>query len=127
MPNVISNLANEYAYKRDVSKAESSSVTQVADSSGNVDKKQAAEAEQPLVVDTKTLALNVENLTQIVSRNLEFSIDDNTGTQVIRVIDSETGELVRQIPPDQILQVISHIQEMQDDEMLPGVLLDDRV
>ncbi|MES9973669.1 flagellar protein FlaG [Candidatus Thiodiazotropha sp. LNASS1] len=126
MPNVINNLANEYAYKRDVSKTAQSPVTQNLTSSEEGERKQAADVEQPLVIDSKELALNVENLTQIVNRNLEFSIDQETGTQVIRVIDSDTGELVRQIPPDQILHVISHIEEMQD-ELLPGVLLDDRV
>ncbi|MES9826968.1 MAG: flagellar protein FlaG [Candidatus Thiodiazotropha sp.] len=126
MPNVINNLANEYAYKRDVSKSAQTPAAQNLITSDEVEKKQAADVEQPLVVDSKALALNVENLTQIVNRNLEFSIDQETGTQVIRVIDSDTGELVRQIPPDQILHVISHIEEMQD-ELLPGVLLDDRV
>ncbi|MET0107748.1 MAG: flagellar protein FlaG [Candidatus Thiodiazotropha sp.] len=126
MPNVINNLANEYAYKRDVSKTAQSPATQNLTPSDEGEKKQAADVEQPLVIDSKALALNVENLTQIVNRNLEFSIDHETGTQVIRVIDSDTGELVRQIPPDQILHVISHIEEMQD-ELLPGVLLDDRV
>ncbi|MBT3092156.1 MAG: flagellar protein FlaG [Candidatus Thiodiazotropha sp. (ex Lucina pensylvanica)] len=126
MPNVINNFANEYAYKRDVSKTAQSPAAQNLTPSDEGEKKQAADVEQPLVIDSKALALNVENLTQIVNRNLEFSIDQETGTQVIRVIDSDTGELVRQIPPDQILHVISHIEEMQD-ELLPGVLLDDRV
>jgi flagellar protein FlaG len=126
MPNVINNLANEYAYKRDVSKVEPNSATQVVTSSDDGDNKQASEAEQSQVIDSKTLALNVENLTQIISRDLEFTIDSETGTQVIRVIDSETGELVRQVPSDQILHIISQIQELKD-KMVPGVLLDDKV
>jgi flagellar protein FlaG len=128
MPNVISNLANEYAYKRDVSKVESKPVTQTVTPSddGDNNNKQAAEAEHSQAIDSKTLALNVENLTQIISRDLEFTIDSETGTQVIRVIDSETGELVRQVPSDQILHIISQIQELQD-KTIPGVLLDDKV
>jgi flagellar protein FlaG len=127
MPNVISNLANEYAYKRDVSKAEPSNpTTRVESSATEEDKNRVELSEQTSAIDSKALALNVENLTQIVRRDLEFSIDEDTGTQVLRVVDAETGELVRQIPPEQILHVISRIEEMRD-EMLPGVLLDDRV
>lgn len=127
MPSVISNLANEYAYKRDVSKAEPSNpTTRVESSSAEEVKNRVEPSEQASAVDSKALALNVENLTQIVRRDLEFSIDEDTGTQVMRVVDAETGELVRQIPPEQILHFISRIEEMRD-ETLPGVLLDDRV
>ncbi|MEW8508614.1 MAG: flagellar protein FlaG [Candidatus Thiodiazotropha sp.] len=127
MPNVINNLATEYAYKRDVSKTESSHTTRVTAPAAEAAKEREAKAVQPpAVVDNKALALNVENLAQMVRRDLEFSIDENTGTQVLRVIDSETGELVRQVPPEQILHIISQIEEMNE-QILPGVLLDDRV
>jgi flagellar protein FlaG len=120
-------LANEYAYKRDVSKVETKPAVQhVAEPSDEGDNKKASDAEQLQVIDSKALALNVENLTQIISRDLEFTIDNETGTQVIRVVDSETGELVRQVPSDQILHIISQIQELKD-KMVPGVLLDDKV
>ncbi|MES9992967.1 MAG: flagellar protein FlaG [Candidatus Thiodiazotropha sp.] len=127
MPNVINNLANEYAYKRDVSKTDSSSATRVKETAAEAAKQQTANAvEQPLAIDNKALALNVENLAQMVRRDLEFSIDEQTGTQVLRVVDSETGELVRQIPPEQILHIISQIEEMNE-QVPPGALLDDRV
>ncbi|MBT2970120.1 MAG: hypothetical protein B6D72_05905 [gamma proteobacterium symbiont of Ctena orbiculata] len=127
MPNVISNLANEYAYKRDVSKTEPSPVTRVTAAKAEATEKQEAKAvQQPVVIDNKALALNVENLAQMVRRDLEFSIDEDTGTQVLRVVDSETGELVRQVPPEQILHIISQIEEMNE-QILPGALLDDRV
>lgn len=126
MPNVISNLANEYAYKREVSKTDAKPVVELLAPATKGEEKKTAEVKQPAAIDNKELVINVETLTQVISRNLEFSVDSDTGTQVIRVIDSETGELVRQIPPDQILHVISHIQEMKD-ELPPGVLLDDSV
>jgi flagellar protein FlaG len=126
MSNVINNLANEYAYKREVSKTSPTTVAQELNSPAESGKKEVADVEQTLAVDSKELALNVENLTQMFNRNLEFTIDQETGTQVIRVVDSETGELVRQIPPEQVLHVISHIEEMQD-ALSPGVLLDDKV
>ncbi|ODB85582.1 hypothetical protein A3195_17360 [Candidatus Thiodiazotropha endoloripes] len=84
-----------------------------------------AQGQQP-AIDTAELASKVESLNQLVNRNLEFSVDDATGQQVLRVIDSDTGEVVRQIPSDQILHVISQVQKASEG-MLQGVLLDDQV
>jgi flagellar protein FlaG len=65
-------------------------------------------------------------MTDEEQNNLEFTIDRETGTQVIRVIDSETGDLIRQVPSDQILHIISQVQELKE-QVVPGVLLDDSV
>ncbi|MCU7932181.1 MAG: flagellar protein FlaG [Candidatus Thiodiazotropha sp. (ex Codakia rugifera)] len=120
MPNVITNLAHEYAYKREVSKTDTSPSVQA-------ERKESPNTEQPQqVVDSKVLISKIEDLSQLVKRNLEFSVDEDTGQQVVRVIDSDTGELVRQIPPEHLLHVISQVQESRE-EMIPGVLLDDRV
>jgi flagellar protein FlaG len=122
MPNVIADLANQYAYKREVSSAESK--VDVAKPEPVPEQVRAVKEQQS--VDTVELASQVESLNQFVNRNLEFSVDDETGQQVLRVIDSDTGEVVRQIPPEQILHVISQVQKMKEG-MLQGVLLDDSV
>jgi flagellar protein FlaG len=44
--------------------------------------------------------------------NIGFSIDDQTGSLIIKIIDRDTGEMLRQIPTDQILALRSHLQEM---------------
>jgi flagellar protein FlaG len=41
---------------------------------------------------------------QNMNRNLQFSVDDTSGDTVIKVIDSETEEVVRQIPSEEILE-----------------------
>ena len=77
-------------------------------------------------VSSRELLKQVENHPQMVRRNLEFSIDEETGREVVRVIDSDTKEVIRQLPPEQILHMIAQIQELRD-SMTPGVLLDDKV
>jgi flagellar protein FlaG len=122
MPNVIADLANQYAYKREVSGTENkANVTKPSVRPESVEPEQEQKA-----IEGAELLDKVENLNQLVQRNLEFSVDGETGQQVIRVIDSDTGEVVRQIPPDQILHVISQVQKATEG-MLPGVLLDDQV
>jgi flagellar protein FlaG len=45
-------------------------------------------------------------------RGLRFSIDDNSGRTVVRVVDTETDEVIRQIPTEEMLTVIRNISEI---------------
>jgi len=38
-------------------------------------------------------------------RDLEFSVDDTTGRTILKVIHAETGEVIRQIPPEELLNI----------------------
>jgi flagellar protein FlaG len=43
---------------------------------------------------------------QTFSRNLEFSVDDSAvGKTVVKVVDKETGDLIRQIPSQEALDI----------------------
>lgn len=64
-------------------------------------------------------AQKVRDFLQITRRDLEFSIDKDSGQTVIRVLDAATGELVRQIPPDEVLAIASRLDRSE------GVLLRD--
>ncbi len=55
----------------------------------------------------------LSDLVQSVRRELKFSVDSDSGRTVIRVIDSSTGELVRQIPPDEVLTLVGRFREDQ--------------
>jgi len=43
---------------------------------------------------------------------LRFSIDENSGRTIVRVIDTETDEVIRQIPSEEMLVLIRHFSEM---------------
>lgn len=45
---------------------------------------------------------------QTVNRDLSFSVDELSGKTVIKVIDAETKEVIRQIPPEEILALARH-------------------
>ncbi|CAA0099854.1 flagellar protein FlaG [Zhongshania aliphaticivorans] len=38
-------------------------------------------------------------------RDLEFSVDEDTGRTVLKVIHAESGEVIRQIPPEELLNI----------------------
>lgn len=54
---------------------------------------------------------------QQVNRALQFLIDKDSGSVVIKVIDTQTKEVIRQIPPEDILDLRRHLKE------LSGILL----
>lgn len=49
------------------------------------------------------LVEELNELVQQVERQLQFSIDEDSGRTVIRVIDSATERVIREIPPEEIL------------------------
>lgn len=40
--------------------------------------------------------------TSSISRDLRFEVDLDSGRSIIQVLDRETGELIRQIPPEKV-------------------------
>lgn len=59
---------------------------------------------------------------QNVQRNLSFSIDEDSGSTVVKVIDTESDEVIRQYPTEEILEIRRHLSEMSGDE-LTGILV----
>lgn len=53
----------------------------------------------------KMAVQEIEKFVQSVKRNLEFSIDETSGQVVVKVIASESGEVVRQIPSAEALKL----------------------
>lgn len=52
----------------------------------------------------------VEALFQTVRRNLSFRQDPGSGRTVVLVIDADSGELVRQIPAEQMVRMAEHLE-----------------
>lgn len=51
------------------------------------------------------------------SNNLQFSIDNDTGRTLVRVVDQSTGQTIRQIPSEEVLAMAKAVDQMK------GVLL----
>ena len=52
---------------------------------------------------------------QQIQRDLLFSVDDSSGRTVVRVVNSETEEVVRQMPSEEVLRISRNIQDQLDD------------
>lgn len=83
---------------------------------GDIPSQQKAGATQPATLGQQELGQAVEelnDLVQSVRRELRFSIDEDSGRSMIQVIDASTDEVIRQIPPDQVLSLIQHLREFE--------------
>ena len=54
----------------------------------------------------------VNQFVQQIKTNLQFSVDEASGRSVITVVDSETGDVIRQIPAKEILAVANSLREL---------------
>ena len=57
----------------------------------------------------------VENLRRagdLFNKRLDFRIDEATNRIVVKVIDTRTDKVIKEIPPEQLLHLAAKIQEM---------------
>lgn len=59
----------------------------------------------------KAAVQEIEKFVQSVKRNLEFSIDETSGKVVVKVIASDSGEVVRQIPNEEVLKLANSLND----------------
>lgn len=79
-----------------------------------------AEASLPTREAVAKAAADLQQFVQAMGRNLSFSVDETTGYHVVRVVNPTTGELVRQLPSEELLQIA------RDFERLNNVLVSQR-
>ena len=56
-------------------------------------------------------------------RSLQFKMDDSTSQVVMSIVDKKTGEVIRQVPSEEVLALAKRMQETQGE---PGSLVRDR-
>lgn len=81
----------------------------------------AAAVDEAAVTDPAAVADAVDSLKRRLSafdRRLDFSIDQELNRIVVRVIDEASGEVIRQIPAEEILRAAKMIDK------LVGILFD---
>ena len=65
-------------------------------------------------VDDSEVLRVVEELNALASRiastTITFEVDVFTGESVVQVRDKETGEVIRQVPPEELLQLVSELK-----------------
>ncbi len=64
-----------------------------------------AKAEIPELPELERLAESISQFAQSMNRDLTFSVHEASGQTVVKVLDGETQEVIRQIPSEEFLRI----------------------
>jgi flagellar protein FlaG len=76
---------------------------------------QAAEEESTAVTreDVEAAVATIQDFVQSVRRNINFSLEEGSGRVVVKVTDQGSGDLIRQIPSEEALQLAENLSEVR--------------
>ena len=60
---------------------------------------------------------------QMLKQKLSFSIDSGTERIVVQIVDEESGEVVRQVPSQEMLRIAAHLKQLREmnDQVMSAV------
>ena len=82
--------------------------------------KQVELSQQALEKAVSQMAAYVQN----THRDMNFSVDEVTGRVVVKVIDSNSDEVIRQIPSEEMLAIARHLTESLENDEPKGFLIE---
>ena len=81
----------------------------------------APSATEPKREELEKAVTDIREFVQASQRQLDFSIDDSTGRVVVKVIATESGDVIRQIPSETALKLAQSLSQAS------SLLFDDKV
>lgn len=71
----------------------------------------------------------LQQFNQSINRSLQFEVDEELGVTIVRVIDKDTEELIRQFPPEELINLTRRLKELnqQYSDNSSGILLQEKV
>jgi len=94
-------------------KQEKLSVTQVKAVKEQAPVEKSAQNQEPAQLSKEEVQAAVSKLKEYVEtykRNIQFSVDDDTGRTIVKLLDSE-NKVLRQIPSEELLDLVKSIEQ----------------
>ena len=85
-------------------------------SEGNSSQNQQLEREQ-----LEKVAQQLQEFMGEMSRSLQFQVDEDSGRDVIKILDKTSGDVIKQYPSEEVLSLVSKLSESA------GILIDQTV
>ena len=63
--------------------------------------------------EVKQATVEINDALKSLKTHLQFSIDDSSKSIVVKLVDGDTGKVLRQIPPDEILRLRAYYRNHQ--------------
>lgn len=73
---------------------------------------ESSSPEEPQRAALEQAVSGIREFVQATQRNLDFSIDDSTGKVVVKVIATDSGEVIRQIPSEAALKLAQNLSDV---------------
>lgn len=70
-----------------------------------------AEVAEPKRSELEKAVTDIQEFVQAAQRKLDFSIDDSTGRVVVKVIATDSGDVIRQIPSEAALKLAQSLTD----------------
>ncbi|MCK8105154.1 flagellar protein FlaG [Pseudoalteromonas sp. 2CM36K] len=67
------------------------------------------------------MAQQLQDFMGEMNRSLQFQVDEDSGRDVIKVLDKDTGDIIKQYPSEEVLNLVSKLSETA------GLLIDHTV
>jgi uncharacterized FlaG/YvyC family protein len=78
--------------------------------------------------EVKNQIEELQQFNQSIDRSLQFKVDDELGVTIVRVVDKETDELIRQFPPEELINISRRLKELNEQGLSnQGVFLQESV
>ena len=107
--NSVSSLPSQFSYQAARQRVEKV-LAQLPAAGGAV---QESDSEGRMV-QREELVKPIQQINEVLRRyGVEFQLSEDSGRTVIRLIDRENGELIRQIPPEEALNAAQRLEEMK--------------
>jgi flagellar protein FlaG len=76
----------------------------------------AAQADKAAPPSSEELNQAVKQIQDVITKTanrLEFSIDEDLGVSIVKVVDTESKKLIRQIPSEEVLKIAKALDTLQ--------------
>lgn len=73
----------------------------------------ALSSSRPERQEVEEAAKSVREFVQPINSNLEFSVNDDTGQLVVKIIDRATKEVIRQMPSEEMLAIAKTLDSIK--------------
>lgn len=75
-------------------------------------REQAQSAPQSSKTPPEELLNQIKSITEDGLYSVRFERDSGSEDLVVKIVDSETNEIIRQIPPEELLNLTKHLKEL---------------
>ncbi|GHE81007.1 flagellar protein FlaG [Thalassotalea profundi] len=94
----------------------------------NVQEIQVEKAEKKSLEELEESFAEISEFMNMYNRNVNFSMDEKSDRTIIKVFDSDSKELIKQFPSEDLVKLAQKIRELrQDVDLKSGIFLDEKV